>query len=266
MNFIEFDIQFPKVLQGRLQPSHPNAFWLNKLCVCRLDSALGERYFLIFSTSLTILYADGVSDTCTHLPHVPVPCLSHYNLNSRLTDFPKTWLELHHSTLTSRTLFQNNNAVTTINLLLCCAVLCWWDPPDKLRVVYIFGWKKKRAAFCRAQLWRRMPQTEMMNASRQTHNESDIPEIRVKTAYNGQVDLIGSYLNYKLWKCFIFDKNQVECDRFPFLFQSYILGVHNLHRPRDELHQPYEGDEGALRLYARTGTRPGIQPDQEYMK
>jgi len=28
---------------------------------------------------------------------------------------------------------------------------------------------------------------EVMNASRQTHNESDIPEIRVKTAYNGQV-------------------------------------------------------------------------------
>ena len=117
--------------------------------------------FSNFSTSLTILYADGVCDTCTHLPHVPVPCLSHYNLNSRLTDFPKTWLELHHSTLTSRTLFQNNNAVTTTNLLLCCAVLCWWDPPDKLRVVYIFGWKKSALRFaahnceggCRRPRW-----------------------------------------------------------------------------------------------------------------
>ena len=61
------------------------------------------------------------------------------------------------------------------------------------------------------RLWRAhapasMPH-EVMNASRQTHNESDIPEIRVKTAYNGQV----TYIHQLQW----FGKLEMVCS---FLF------------------------------------------------
>ena len=63
----------------------------------------------------------------------------------------------------------------------------------------------------------RMPTHELgMSRSNSSHsqqrlNDSDIPEIRVKTAYNGQVGLIIIIINRKS----------------PFLF--IISGVHHLH-------------------------------------
>ena len=61
---------------------------------------------------------------------------------------------------------------------------------------------------------------EVMNASRQTHNESDIPEIRVKTAYNGQVIAL---LNFALFGANFL--NQVDLLFFTLYFTNVELRI-----------------------------------------
>ena len=74
---------------------------------------------------------------------------------------------------------------------------------------------------------------EVMNMSRQGHNESDIPEIRVKTAYNGKVKYL--FLDPNVLTLNLLYSNLYQCVQVYITYIDHGMSYQTLMKEMKEL-------------------------------